>query len=225
MKVSVIIPAYNEQNTVGVILSRVLALPFEKEVIVVDDGSTDGTGVQLEKFAGERCLRVFRHEKNSGKGFAVITGLKNASGEVVVIQDADMEYSPEEIPKMLRAIENGADAVYGSRLKGTMTGMTLTHLVGNVALTLAARILYGSGLSDMETGYKMFRRGVVKWETLKSKNFEIEPEITARIIKAGHRIEEVPITYSGRPKKEKKIGVKDGFIALAWLVKCRFERG
>jgi len=222
MKTSVLIPAYNEEKTIREVMRRVLALPIEKEIIAVDNGSLDGTGMVLKEFASKPGVIVLRVRKNVGKGDAVRKALARATGGVVVVQDADLEYPPEDIPKLLRPILEGkADAVYGVRTTGSSRGMGATHRFGNWSLTTAARLLYGSRLSDIETGHKAFRRELIGAHELKSENFEIENELTVKLLKKNCRIAEVPIAYRAR-KQGKKITVLDGVRLFAWLVRNRF---
>lgn len=221
MKASIIIPAYNEEKAIGEVMRRVLALPMEKEIIAVENGSTDRTGKELAKFARRKEVTILRVKKNIGKGDAVRRALARAAGGVVVIQDADLEYPPEEIPKLVKPIADGAaDAVYGSRFLGSAGGMDLTHRFGNWFLSMAARLLYGSRLTDIETGHKAFRTGLIRAEELKSDTFEIENEIMAKLLKARCRIAEIPIAYHAR-SKGKKITVMDGVRLFLWLVRNR----
>jgi len=224
MKVSVIIPVYNEKATVLEIVKRVEALPIDKEIIVVDDGSTDGTREVLQALPAERA-RVLLHDGNIGKGAAIRTGLAQATGDIITIQDADLEYDPRDLLSLIRPIIEGkADVVYGSRFTGERKNMFFWHWVGNRFLTLVTDILYDTTLSDMETCYKMFKAEVIKGIDLKCRRFEFEVEVTAKVLKAGHRIYEVPISYAGREFHEgKKITWKDGITALWYLLKYRFS--
>ncbi len=225
LNLSVIIPAYNEQSTVAKIIDRVRAIQLHYEIIVVDDGSTDGTREVLKSLPEAEDLKIFFHDKNLGKGAAVRTGIEHASGDVILIQDADLEYDPREFPQLLQPIAEGrASVVYGSRfLGGPRKAMFFTHMLGNKFLTLVTSILYDTILSDMETGYKVFKAEVVKSMPLRSRRFEFEPEITARVLRRGIRIYEVPISYNGREYHEgKKITWRDGFIAVWTLVRYRF---
>ena len=221
MKLSVVMPAYNERKTIREIVQRVLAVPIEKEIVIVDDGSTDGTRDILRELDGKDGVRVVLQPHNQGKGAAVSTGFRHATGDVVIVQDADLEYDPMEYPKLLAPIEQGhADVVYGSRFLGGGARRVLYfwHTVGNRFLTLASNMFTNLNLTDMETCYKMFRREVVATMTIESRRFGIEPEITAKVARRGYRIYEVPISYYGRTYEEgKKIGWKDAFSAL-WTI-------
>ena len=223
MKLSVVMPVYNEAETVREIVSQVLAVPLEKEILIVDDGSTDGTRDILRELDGKSGVRVFLQPTNQGKGAAVSVGFRYAEGDVVVIQDADLEYDPREYLKLLEPIENGhADVVYGSRFLGGGARRVLYfwHTVGNRFLTLVSNMFTNLNLTDMETCYKMFRREVVQSLRIESRRFGIEPEITAKVARRGYRIYEVPISYYGRTYEEgKKIGWKDAFSALATIVR------
>lgn len=218
-------PAYNERNTIEEILSQIKAVGLASEIIIVDDGSTDGTRDILSELDGRDGIKVLLHEKNMGKGAAVRTALEAVTGDVVLIQDADLEYDPRDYPKLLQPIEEGrADVVYGSRfLGGPRTAMLFWHAVGNRLLTFLTNILYDAILSDMETCYKCFRTEIIRDIPLRSKRFELEPEITAKILKRGIRIYEVPIAYYGREYDEgKKITGWDAIPALWTLIKYRF---
>ncbi|UCE27437.1 MAG: glycosyltransferase family 2 protein [Candidatus Coatesbacteria bacterium] len=226
MKLSIIIPVYNEEKTVGEILARVLALDIDKEIIVVDDGSTDGTGGVLAQATTENpeTVIVIKMDMNRGKGAAVRAGITAAAGDFIAIQDADLEYTPEEIPLLLEPIVRGeTDVVYGSRFLGGRGGNIL-HYIGNRFLTFATNVLYGTRLTDMETCYKIIRADVLKGLPLSSNGFDIEPEITARLARAGHHIVELPVSYAGRSfAAGKKIKWADGFAALWMLVKVMFS--
>ena len=224
MKLSVLIPVYNEMENIREILSRVRATKLAKEIIVVDDGSSDGTREVLKKLDGRHKVRVILHEKNLGKGAAVATGLREARGDVVLIQDADLEYNPRDYPALLQPIEEGlADVVYGSRFLGGPHRVTMFwHLVANRLLTLLTNILYNTILTDMETGYKVFRRKIVENMTLRAKRFDFEPEFTAKVLKRHYRIFEVPISFNPRDYSQgKKIKLKDAFQAVWTLLKYR----
>jgi len=220
VRLSVVIPVFNEVATVESLLRRVRDVPLQLEVIVVDDGSTDGTRDLLPKLEGKLIDRLVMHEKNAGKGAALRTGFKHATGDVVVVQDADMEYDPHELPMLLRPIITGkADAVYGSRfLGGPHRVLFFWHSVGNRVLTLLSNMFTDVNLTDMETCYKMVRRELLQSLPLSANRFGIEPELTARLAQAGARIYELPISYDGRSYAEgKKIGWKDGVSAL-WCI-------
>jgi glycosyltransferase involved in cell wall biosynthesis len=222
--VSVVMPAYNERDTVEEIVRRVLAVPLRLELIVVDDCSTDGTRELLQTLQGELKLTLLLQPRNAGKGAAVRAGFAKVAGEIVVIQDADLEYSPEEYPSLVELICSGrADVVYGSRFLGRHRVFLFTHYVGNRALTLLTNVLYNTMLTDMETCFKVMRIEVIRSMTLKSNRFGIEPELTAKIFKRGYRVYEIPITYDGRGYSEgKKITWRDGIVAIWTLIKYRF---
>lgn len=225
MKLSVIIPVYNEAKTILEIIRRVKEAPFEKEIIVVDDCSNDGTaGLLKENSDG---IKVLFHEKNQGKGAAIRTALSHITGEIVIIQDADLEYHPSEYPRLVSPILDGvADVVYGSRFQGgTHRVLYFWHSVGNWVITTLSNMLTDLNLSDMETGYKTFRSEIIKKIKIESNRFGFEPEITAKIAKMGCRIYEVPISYWGRDYSEgKKINWKDGLAALYWIIKFNLFR-
>ena len=224
-KLSVIVPVYDERNTVVEIVRRMRAvdLPVDLEIVIVDDGSTDGTRDVLRQLA-DSTVRVVLHEHNKGKGAAIRTGLEKVTGDLVLIQDADLEYDPEDWPKLLNPVLRGkAQVVYGSRFTGERRNMLFLHWVGNRFLSLVTNVLYNTTLSDMETCYKLFDRTVLEGITINASRFEFEPEITAKLLRRGIRIYEVPISYTGREFEEgKKITWRDGFIALWTLVKYRF---
>ncbi|MEP6994210.1 MAG: glycosyltransferase [Acidobacteriota bacterium] len=221
MKLSVVMPVYNESQTIREIVRRVGEVPLEKEILIIDDGSTDGTREVLRELDGKDGVRVFLQPVNQGKGAAVAVGFRYAIGDVVVVQDADLEYDPMEYLKLLAPIEQGhADVVYGSRFLGGGARRVLYfwHTVGNRFLTLASNMFTNLNLTDMETCYKMFRREVVQSMRIESLRFGIEPEITAKVARRGYRIFEVPISYYGRTYEEgKKIGWKDALSAL-WTI-------
>jgi glycosyltransferase involved in cell wall biosynthesis len=221
---SVVMPVYNEQATVEEIVGRVLAVPLRIELVAVDDASTDGSREILERLARERGFRLLVQERNRGKGAAVRRGIAEATGDVIVIQDADLEYSPEEYPELLGLIVSGkADAVFGSRFIGRHRCFLFTHYLANLFLNLVTNVLYNTTMTDMETCFKAVRADVLKRLDLKSDRFGIEPEITAKLFKRRARVYEVPITYEGRDYSEgKKISWKDGLPALWTLVKYRF---
>jgi glycosyltransferase involved in cell wall biosynthesis len=221
---SVVMPVYNELRTVEEIVGRVLAVPLRIELVAVDDASTDGTRDLLERLARERGFRLLAQERNRGKGAAVRRGIAEATGDVIVVQDADLEYSPEEYPELIDLIVRGkADAVFGSRFIGRHRCFLFTHYLANLFLNLVTNVLYNTTMTDMETCFKAVRAELLKSLDLKSDRFGIEPEITAKLFKRGARVYEVPITYEGRDYSEgKKISWKDGFPALWTLVKYRF---
>jgi glycosyltransferase involved in cell wall biosynthesis len=226
LKISVVIPVYNEQGTIREIVERVNAVPMEKEIIVVDDYSTDGTPAELQKLEAEGLIRLFRHEVNKGKGAACRTGISKVEGDVVIIQDADLEYDPSDYAVLLGPIEKGqTKVVYGSRFLGPHKAMYFWHSIGNKLLTLVTNVLYDTTLTDMETCYKVFTLDIARKLKLKSNRWGFDPEITAKILRMGHRIYEVPISYNGREFDEgKKISWKDGFNIIWVLVKYRFVR-
>ncbi|MDP6438772.1 MAG: glycosyltransferase family 2 protein [Candidatus Brocadiia bacterium] len=222
-QVSVVIPAYNEAGTIGEVIRRVLATDLDMEVLVVDDGSTDATAEEAEKWA-DRGVRLIRHGKNLGKGAALRTGFGEARGRIIIIQDADLEYNPEEYGMLLDPILRGeADVVYGSRfLGGPHRVLFFWHFVGNRLLTLLSNMLSNLNLTDMETGYKVMRREVVEGMALRERGFGVEPELTQKLARARWRIYEVPISYYGRTYDEgKKIGLRDALWALWCLVRYR----
>ena len=221
MRLSIIVPVFNERATIRELLRRVAAVDLHKEV-VVDDGSTDGTRDVLAEFAGDGP-KVVLHDVNRGKGAAIRTGLRHVTGDCVLVQDADLEYDPDDYRRLLDAMEeHGADVVYGSRFAGRRPPMTWRHRVGNRLLTATTNALYGSALTDMETCYKLMRRRVLADIDLTTSGFDIEPEITAKLLRRGVAIREVPIRYAGRSFAEgKKISWTD-FVSAVWtLVKLR----
>lgn len=225
MKITVVIPVYNEVNTINEIVSRVAATKLPTEILVVDDGSSDGTREKLAILEKKKVIRVILHEKNKGKGAAVRTGIQNATQDIVIIQDADLEYNPKDYSTLLKPIKDGiADVVYGSRfLGGSRRPILFWNMVANKILTLMTNILYNNILSDMETGYKVFKREIFKDIKLRSNRFDFEPEFTAKILKRHIRIFEVPITFNPRDYSEgKKIHMSDAFYAVWALIKYRF---
>jgi glycosyltransferase involved in cell wall biosynthesis len=219
-------PVYNEAATVEEILRRVEAVGLAEEIIVVDDGSSDGTRELLQRIAPQHpSVRLILHDRNRGKGAAIRTGIQHAAADLVLIQDADLEYDPQEIPQLLKPIQDGkADVVYGSRFLGAARRPTMFwHMVANQLLTLMTNVLYNSILSDMETGYKLFRREVIQAIPLRANRFDFEPEITAKLLRRRVRIFEVPISFNPREYSEgKKIGLKDAFAAVWALLRYRF---
>ncbi len=225
MKVSVIIPAYNESKTIEETISRVLKTGIPNEIIVVDDGSFDSTPQILDGLEQKGLITLVKHEKNQGKGAAVVSGIGKATGDVVIIQDADLEYDPRDYPALINPIEeNLADVVFGSKFLGAPRRPTMYwHMVANKLLTLLTNILYNNILTDMETGYKVFRRDVVSDLEIHARGFEFEPEFTAKVLKKKVNIYEVPIRFTPRSYDEgKKIKLKDAFLAIWALVKYRF---
>ena len=221
---SVVMPVYNERDTIESMVARVLAVPdLRIELVVVDDGSKDGTSDILRELQKRYSFKLF-HKPNGGKGSALRLGFKEVTGDLVVIQDADTEYSPEEFPELIELICQGrADVVYGSRFLGRHRVFLFTHYLGNLFLTFLTNVLYNTMLTDMETCYKAMRIEVLRSFTLDSNGFGIEPEMTAKIFKRGYRVYEVPITYDGRGYDEgKKITWRDGVVALWVLLKYRF---
>jgi len=221
---SVVMPAYNERDTIEEIIRRVLAVPLRIELIVVDDASTDGTREILQRLAPALGFMLLTQPDNRGKGAALRRGFAAVQGDIVVIQDADLEYSPEEYPQLIELISAGrADVVYGSRFIGRHRVFLFTHYVGNRMLTMLTNMLYNTILSDMETCFKAMRVDVLRSMSLRSNRFGIEPELTAKIFKRGYRVYEVPITYDGRGYEDgKKITWKDGVVAVWTLLKYRF---
>lgn len=224
MNLSVIIPVYNEVHHIREIVKRVQATKLAKEILIVDDASTDGTQELLRSLDGKKKVRIILHEKNQGKGAAVVTGINAARGDTLLIQDADLEYDPRDYPALLLPIKEGrADVVYGSRFLGAPHRVAMFwHQVANQILTFMTNILYDSILTDMETGYKVFRREVIVGMKIRSKRFNFEPEFTAKILKRKYRIYEVPISFNPRDYSEgKKIGLKDAFEAVWALIRYR----
>lgn len=227
--VSLIVPAYNEAANVEDVLSRVLELPIRAEVIAVDDGSSDDTPRILGEFERSHGITVLRHERNRGKGAAVRTGIARSTGDIVLIQDADMEYDPADVVDLIRPIVEGyADVVYGSRLTGgrPQRAYMFWHLVGNRMLALLTNLLWNTTLTDMETGYKAFRGEIVRSFALTENDFRIEPEITANVLDRKLRLYQLPIAYYGRtPEEGKKISWRDGLPAVWTLLKLRVRGG
>lgn len=235
MKLSIIIPVYNEEKTIAEVLNRVSELKIpgvEKEVIVVDDGSTDATVSKIKNLAaGGKNFKFFEHEKNMGKGAAVRTGIENAKGDYIIIQDADLEYDVNDIPRLLSYVKNNKDVVYGTRL-ARLPHLSdeerrlqfLIHYLGNRFLSLVTSVIYGQWITDMETCYKLFPRSAVRDIILRSKRFDFEPEITSKLLKKGLKIREVPIKTKPRGYEEgKKLNtIRDGTIAFWTLIKYRF---
>ena len=224
---SVLVPVYNERSTVGEVIRRIRAveLPLEVEVVVVNDGSSDGTDKVLAALE-DSTVKVINHEQNQGKGAALRTGLGAVTGDIIIVQDADLEYDPDDWPKLLDPIlKRKSHVVYGSRFTGERKNMFPLHWIGNRFLSLLTNLLYASTISDMETCYKCFDRRVVEPITIVSNKFDFEPEITAKILRQGYRIYEVPISYAGREFDEgKKITWRDGFAAVRALIRFRFTK-
>lgn len=225
MKITVIIPVYNERDTIEEIIRRVRAQNIASELLIVDDGSKDGTREKLETLKEKGEFRLLVHSQNQGKGAAVRTGIQNASGDVILIQDADLEYNPRDYPALLQPIVEGvAEVVYGSRFLGAARRPVMYwHMVANKMLTTMTNILYNTILTDMETGYKVFKREVVENIQFRANRFDFEPEFTAKILKRKARVFEVPIVFNPRDYSEgKKIGMRDAFQAVWALIKYRF---
>jgi glycosyltransferase involved in cell wall biosynthesis len=230
VRVSVVIPIYNEIQHVEELLRRVIAAPLpagcEKEIIVIDDGSTDGTTQLLKKLCEQQLIRFHESILNFGKGTALRIGIRMATGQIILVQDGDLEYDPNEYGKLIEPILSGqADVVYGSRFRGSVDGMMLPNLLANKILTLSANVLYGAGITDEATAYKVFRREVLGRIQLECKRFEFCPEVTAKVRKLGVRIHEVPISYNGRTTEQgKKIRWRDGVEAMYTLLRYRFGK-
>jgi glycosyltransferase involved in cell wall biosynthesis len=225
VEITVLIPVFNERNTILEVVRRVQEQPFSKEIIIIDDCSVDGTRELLQQTAFPPNVKVLFHNKNMGKGAGIRTGIQAATKDITIIQDADLEYNPSDFGAVLRPILDGvADVVYGSRFLGTHRSFMLHHYLGNKLLTLTTNVLYNNILTDMETGYKAFRTPILKGVRIRSNRFDFEPEITAKVLKKGYRIYEVPIYYAGRDYAEgKKITWRDGFAAMWALVRFRFS--
>lgn len=224
-KLSIIIPVYNEEKTVGELLESVFRVQmpgWTKEIVIIDDGSTDKTKDVLKQW--EKKVHVIYKEKNEGKGSAVSIGIRAASGDIVLIQDADLEYSPDDYPVLLKPFEHPhVSVVYGSRFLGPHLSTMFVYAQGNKFVTLMTNLLFNTNITDMETGYKVFRRDVIKDITIHAKRFDVEPELTVKVLKRGNQIYEVPISYFGRKFSEgKKLTWRDGVVALWTLIKYRF---
>ncbi len=227
MKLSVIVPVYNEKDTVERIIQVIRAVPVDKEILVVDDGSTDGTReIIRSKIASQPDVKAIFHERNYGKGRAIRTGIAEASGQAIIIQDADLEYDPMDYPRLLSAMEkSGSNIVYGSRFLEKKKVTSPWHRAVNYSLTLLTNVLFFSRLTDMETCYKLFKTPTLRKLDIRSDGFEIEVELTAKALKAGEKIIEVPVSYKGRSFHEgKKIGWTDGVNAVFSLLRYRFWR-
>jgi len=228
MKVTVIMPVYNEAKTIMDVLRLVNTVEFDKEIVVVDDCSTDGTRAMLKKEFGDKScnIRIFYHERNMGKGGAIQTALRHAEGEYVIVQDADMEYSPQDMAKMARlAVETGAEAIYGSRFLATWKSTSLPHFLVNRFLTAITNVFFRGTLTDMETCYKMIKTDILREADIQANRFDFEPEVTAKLLKRGYVIREIPVSYNARGYDEgKKIGWRDGIEAIWTLVKWRFKK-
>jgi glycosyltransferase involved in cell wall biosynthesis len=228
MKISIMMPVYNEKKTILDVLELVKNVDIDKEIILVDDHSTDGTRELLkERFGdGRDNIKAYYHERNKGKGSAIRTALSHATGDYVIVQDADMEYSPQDMARMVKvAGETGAEAVYGSRFLETWRSTSLPHYIVNKTLTVLTNILFKGSLTDMETCYKMVKRDLMKSLDIKADRFEFEPEVTVKLLKKGVKIKEIPVSYRGRGYDEgKKIGWRDGVDAVCTLFKHKFSK-
>ena len=226
MKISILMPVYNEIRTIEDVLELVKGVALEKEIILVDDFSTDGTREFLKEKYGDGFaeFKVYYHEKNKGKGAAIRTALLNAKGDYIIVQDADMEYSPHDMVKMAEtAAKKGAEAVYGSRFLETWKATSLPHYIINGFLTMLTNVFFRGSLTDMETCYKMIKTDLIRDLDIKAERFEFEPEVTAKLLKSGREIIEVPVSYRGRGYDEgKKIGWRDGIEALITLFRIKF---
>lgn len=221
MKLSIIVPCYNEEESIGQVLRQLemLQLPCDVEVIVVDDGSTDSSATVIQGFSN---LRFIRHRINKGKGAVIREGVENSSGDMILIQDADLEYCPSDIPKLLKPIlMHEADVVLGSRMMGKPKRMSRSHLIANKFLSCATRVLFGSATTDLMTGYKLFTRSALEQVTIDSEGFEVEAELVGKFLVRGLRVVEVPIKYEYRRKGKAKIGWRHGLGSLWTLLKVR----
>jgi len=224
--ISIVMPIFNEADLIERVLARVRALPLRKELVLVDDCSTDGTGEILRREAARGDAILLRHDRNRGKGAAIRTGLKATTGDIVLVQDADLEYQPEEIPALLEPILAGrTNVVYGSRFLGTVRKMRLPNRVANFLLAWLATLLYGQRITDEATAYKVFRGDLIRGLELRCERFEFCPEVTAKVLRRGERIVELPVTFEARTAEEgKKIGWRDFFQAVWTLLKYRWVR-
>jgi len=221
MKTSIIIPVFNEEKTISEVIKRTLSLNFEKEIIVVNDGSTDNTLKELEKFRGK--IKLINLQKNRGKGFAVREGFKASSGDIIVILDADLELLPEDIPSLIGPIKNGiSDVVFGSRFLKGVKGINFTYKLGNFFLTFFTNLIFKSNITDEATGFKVMKREIFEALELEAKGFEICPEMTAKLLNLGVKIHEVPVRYFPNKMKRKRIGIRDGIKAIMTLLKYRY---
>ncbi len=223
MKLSIVMPVFNERHTIREITDRVIAVPLEKEIIIVDDASTDGTGEILQEMQEELPITLIQREKNAGRGMAVRIGIGRASGDIVIAQDADLEYDPNDYTALIQPIvEERADVVYGSRFRGTIEGMSPKNYLGNKFLTFLCNRMLGTNISDLMTAYKLFRTGLIRSIEFDTEGFEFEAELTAKLVHSGARLTEVPISYHGRGKQEgKKIGWRDAVKTIETLKKYR----
>jgi glycosyltransferase involved in cell wall biosynthesis len=226
MKVSFVIPIFNEEEFLEDVLSRVRALPLDKELVLIDDGSDDRTVEILAAEESKPDTIVIHHKQRSGKGAGIRTGLRHATGDIVIVQDADLEYSPEEVPSVIQPIIDGkTNVAYGSRFKGRVTGMRFPNYIANRSLSFLTTILYGQAITDLETAYKAMRREVAQSIDLTRNDFAFDPEITSHILRSGERIVEVPISYKARTFEQgKKIGWRDFFAAVSMLIRVRFMK-